>query len=70
MKEEKNQLDSENGLLEMFSQLFALYLTDKHGERFCSILTNALTSNTWKVQLVVLSAIKLFIERLVNILHS
>ncbi|XP_078353041.1 LOW QUALITY PROTEIN: proteasome adapter and scaffold protein ECM29-like [Oculina patagonica] len=37
---------------------------DKHGERFCSILTSALTSNTWKVQLVVLSAIKLFIERM------
>lgn len=37
---------------------------DKHAERFCSILTNALTSNTWKVQLVVLSAIKLFIERM------
>ena len=54
----------------MISQLFAFYLTDKHGERFCSILTNALTSNTWKVQLVVLSAIKLFIERLVIILHS
>ena len=42
-----------------------LYSTDKHGERFCVILTNALNSNTWKVQLVVLSAIKLFIERLV-----
>jgi len=37
---------------------------DKHSERFCSILTDALTSNTWKVQLVVLTAIKLFIERM------
>lgn len=37
---------------------------DKHGERFCSILTAALTSNTWKVQVVVLTAIKLFIERM------
>ncbi|XP_058950151.2 proteasome adapter and scaffold protein ECM29 isoform X1 [Pocillopora verrucosa] len=37
---------------------------DKHGERFCSILTAALTSNTWKVQVVVLAAIKLFIERM------
>ena len=38
--------------------------TDKYGERFCSILTTALTSNTWKVQVVLLAAIKLFIERL------
>ena len=39
--------------------------TDKYGERFCSILTTALSSNTWKVQVVLLAAIKLFIERLV-----
>ena len=38
--------------------------TDKYGERFSSILTTALTSNTWKVQVVLLAAIKLFIERL------
>lgn len=44
-----------------------LFLTDKYGERFCSILTTALTSNTWKVQVVLLAAIKLFIERLVFI---
>ncbi|CAH3027447.1 unnamed protein product [Porites evermanni] len=37
---------------------------DKYGERFCSILTTALTSNTWKVQVVLLAAIKLFIERM------
>lgn len=37
---------------------------DKYGERFCSILTSALTSNTWKVQIVVLAAIKSFIERM------
>ena len=44
--------------------------TDKYGERFCSILTTALTSNTWKVQVVLLAAIKLFIERLVFIQFS
>lgn len=37
---------------------------DKYGERFCSILTTALTSNTWKVQVVLLAVIKLFIERM------
>ena len=47
-----------------------VFLTDKYGERFCSILTTALTSNTWKVQVVLLAAIKLFIERLVFIQFS
>ena len=47
--------------------LYHFFLTDKYGERFCSILTTALTSNTWKVQVVLLAAIKLFIERLVFI---
>lgn len=37
---------------------------DKHGEHFCSILTTALTANTWKVQVAVLTAIKSFIERM------
>ena len=51
----------------LISQFILVHSTDKHGERFCSILTGALTSNTWKVQLVVLTAIKLFIERSVNV---
>ena len=50
-----------------FSFFFSLsHPTDKHGERFCSILTAALTANTWKVQVVVLAALKSFIGRSVQ----
>lgn len=45
---------------------FLSHPTDKQGERFCSILTAALTANTWKVQVVILAAIKSFIARSVQ----
>ena len=57
---------SSEPIFPLFFTIF--FLTDKYGERFCSILTTALTSNTWKVQVVLLAAIKLFIERLVIII--
>ena len=57
---------SSDPIFPLFCTIF--FLTDKYGERFCSILTTALTSNTWKVQVVLLAAIKLFIERLAIII--
>ena len=57
---------SSDPIFPLFCTIF--FLTDKYGERFCSILTTSLTSNTWKVQVVLLAAIKLFIERLAIII--
>ncbi|XP_044163962.1 proteasome adapter and scaffold protein ECM29-like isoform X2 [Acropora millepora] len=69
-EEEKQQVVNQEFLVAAFDCLGqswpknAAYTQDNHAVRFCLILKSALSVNTWKVQVVLLAAIKSFVERM------